>query len=61
MTVEQIYRKGLAIGRSDILNDGWHFRFYEEVFNVSLRTLKTRKVGGYIVARIDDVRKYGRR
>ena len=57
MTRDDIYRKGLAIGRSDIFNDCWHFRFYEEVFTVLLRKLKTRNYKGYVVANIKDVRK----
>jgi hypothetical protein len=59
VTQTDIYKRGLAIGRSDIINDRWHFRFYEEVFTVTLHKLKTRKFRGYIVAKVEDVRKYG--
>ena len=57
MTQTDIYKRGLAIGRSDIVSDCWHFRFYEEVFTVNLRNLKTTKYRGYIVAKVKDVRK----
>ena len=59
MKPEEVYKRGLAIGRSDIVSDCWHFRFYEEVFTVKLRKMKTSNYRGYIVAKIDDVRKYG--
>ena len=51
------FRKGLAIGRSDIREDCLHFRFYEEVFTVKDRSLKTKKKGDYLIAKIEDVRK----
>ena len=57
MTQTEVYKRGLAIGRSDIVSDCWHFRFYEEVYTVTLKTLKTRKYRGYIVAKVEDVRK----
>lgn len=56
MTQEGVYKKGLAIGRSDIVSDCWHFRFFEEVFTVKLRNLKTTKYRGYIVAKVEDIR-----
>ena len=59
MKPEEVYKRGLAIGRSDIYSDCWHFRFYENVYAVKLRTLKTSNYRGYIVAKIADVRKYG--
>ena len=57
ITPELLYKKGYAVGRSDIVSDCWHFRFYEDVFHVSLRNLKTSNYKGYIVAKIADVRK----
>ena len=56
MTQTEVYKRGLAIGRSDIVSDCWHFRFYEEVFIVNLRNLKTSKYRGYIVAKVKDIR-----
>ena len=52
----RLFDKGFAIGRSDIVNDSIHFRFYEEVFEVRGK-LRTRRIGDYLVARIRDVRK----
>lgn len=59
MKPEEVYKRGLAIGRSDIYSDCWHFRFYEDVYTVKTIKLKTSNYRGYIVAKIDDVRKYG--
>ena len=53
-----VYKRGYAIGRSDIVTDCWHFRFYEEVFTLKVRRLKTSKFHGYLVAKIEDVRKH---
>jgi len=52
-----LFKKGFAVGRSDIVQDCWHFRFYEEVFTVKSRDLKTKKKGKYLIARIEDVKK----
>ena len=51
------YKKGLAVGHSDIRDDSFHFRYYDEFFVVKNRTLKTRNVFGKLVAKIEDVRK----
>lgn len=51
------YRKGYAVGHSDIVQDHLHFRFYEDVFVIKDRSLKTEKRGQYMVAKIEDVRK----
>ena len=52
------YKRGLAIGRSDIRNDCMHFHFYKEHFIVYGSELKTRNVYGQLVAKIEDVRKH---
>ena len=51
------YKRGLAIGQSDIRNDCIHFRFKDEKFIVSNPQLKTRNVYGQLVANVKDVRK----
>jgi len=52
------YRKGDAVGRSDISQGGIFFRFYEEEFFLpDPIKIDTRKVRDYLVAKIDDVRK----
>ena len=53
----KIFKQGLAIGQSDIREDCWHFRFYDEYFLVLKRKLKTRMEGQYLVADIEEVRK----
>ena len=54
------YKRGLAIGQSDIRNDVMYFRFNKEKFTVSNPNLKTRNVYGQLVAKIEEVRKYGK-
>ena len=51
-----IFKRGLAIGQSDIRADCWHFRFYDEFFIVR-GNLRTRRLRGRLVAKIRDVRK----
>ena len=56
------YRKGDAVGRSDIVNGGIFFRFYEEEFfleDPKIGHLEIRKCRDYLLAKIEDVRKYG--
>ena len=55
------YRAGLCVGRSDIVQGGIHFRFYEEVFFLSDEKLavapfRPRKCRNYLLAKIADVR-----
>lgn len=53
----EIFKRGLAIGRSDIRDDCLHFRFHDEFFVIRSRGLRTRKFRGHLVAKIADVRK----
>lgn len=52
-----IFKRGFAIGQSDIRDDCLHFRFYDEFFVIKSRDLKTRTLRGHLVAKIADVRK----
>ena len=51
------FKRGEAVGQSDIRGDCLHFRFYNEFFIVKDRSLKTRAIKGALVAKITDVRK----
>ena len=51
------FKRGEAIGHSDIRGDCLHFRFYDEFFIVKDRSLKTHQVKGRLLAKIADVRK----
>lgn len=52
-----LFRKGYAIGTSDIRGDCYHFRYEDEFFVVKDRSLKTRMVGKTLVAKVSEVRK----
>ena len=51
------FKRGEAVGQSDIRGDCLHFRFYDEFFIVKDRSLKTRSVKGRLLAKIVDVRR----
>ena len=51
------FKRGEAIGQSDIRGDCLHFRFYNEFFIVKDRSLKTRHVKDRLIAKIVDVRR----
>ena len=51
------FKRGEAIGQSDIKGDCLHFRFYNEFFIVKDRSLKTRQLKGRLLAKITDVRR----
>ena len=54
------YRKGDAVGRSDITQVGLFFRFYEDEYFIPDRKavgLDIRKVRDYLLAKAEDVKK----
>lgn len=60
-TATSIYKQGYAIGQSDIRADCLHFRFYDEYFVLTSRNVRTKRMDGFMVAKIEDVRKASRR
>lgn len=53
----KLFQKGYAIGKPDIRGDCYHFRYENEFFVVYDRSLKVRKIGGKLVAKVADVRR----
>ena len=50
------FRRGFAVGQSDIRGDCLHFRFYSEFFIVKERAFATEAEGGFLLAPIAKVR-----
>ena len=55
MSVLELFRKGYAIGQSDILGDCWHFRFENEFFLVR-GNIRPRRLGGFWVMKARKLR-----